>query len=477
MIPAEKLPPAAMAMAESAGRLSGRLSGRLRPWIDRAFARWIPPAPDPALGWGVDADWAQLQQEPLRARALLRGAAITIVVLVVWAAIAQVDEVTKGEGKVIPSSQLQVIQSVDGGVVEEILVKEGQQVEAGALLLRIDPTRFVSNLKENEAQYLALLAKSARLEALSHGKAFVAPPQVLRAAPEIAERERILFESSRAELAAQVSIAREQNNQRQQELNEVTARRDQAARGLDLASQELAVTKPLVKSGAVSEVDILRLERDVARLRGDRDQAAAQISRVQAAIQESNRKIEEVELNFQNQLRNDLSDTMAKLASLTAGSGALADRVAKAEVKSPVRGTVKRLLVNTVGGVVQPGKEVVEVVPSDDALLLEARIKPKDIAFLHPGQAATVKFTAYDFAIYGGLDATLEQIGADTVTDEQGNAFYVVRVRTHQSSLGHNLPIIPGMVAEVDVLTGKKSILTYLLKPVLRAKANALTER
>lgn len=473
MIPADKLPRGALALAGAAGRLSGRA----RPWLDRAFARWIPPSPDDGLDWAVDADWARLQQEPLRARALLRWAGGTVAVLLLWSAIAQVDEVTKGEGKVIPSSQLQVIQSVDGGVVEEILVKEGQMVEAGAPLLQIDPTRFVSNLKENQAQYLALLAKSARLEALSHGKAFVPPPEVMRAAPELVERERILFESSRAELTAQISIAREQNNQRLQELNEVTARRDQATRGLELATQELTVTKPLLKSGAVSDVDILRLERDVARLRGEREQAAAQINRVQAAIAESNRKIEEVELNFQNQLRGDLSDTMAKLGSLTAGSGALADRVAKAEVKSPVRGTVKRLLVNTVGGVVQPGKEVVEIVPSDDALLLEARVKPKDIAFLHPGQPAVVKFTAYDFAIYGGLEATLEQIGADTVTDDQGNAYYVVRVRTHQSTLGPSLPIIPGMVAEVDVLTGKKSILSYLLKPVLRAKANALSER
>jgi membrane fusion protein, adhesin transport system len=473
MIPADELPRPAAALAG----VAGQLSAHTRPWLDRAFARWIPARPDDALDWAVDADWARLQQEPLRARALLRWTVVSLVVLTLWAAIAQVDEVTKGEGKVIPSSQVQVIQSMDGGVVDEILVKEGQAVEAGALLLRIDPTRFVSNLRENQAQYLPLVAKAARLEALSHKKPFVAPPDVAKVAPEMVERERILFESSRAGLEAELSIAREQNNQRQQELNETLARREQAARGLDLVSQELAATKPLVKSGAVSEVDILRLERDVARLRGEREQATAQSARVQAAIAESNRKIQEVELNFQNKLRGELSDTMAKLGSLDAGSGALADRVAKADVKSPVRGTVKRLLVNTVGGVVQPGKEVVEIVPSDDALLLEARVPPKDIAFLHPGQAAMVKFTAYDFAIYGGLEATLEHIGADTVTDDKGNAFYVVRVRTHQSSLGHNLPIIPGMVAEVDVLTGKKSILSYLLKPVLRAKANALTER
>ena len=180
---------------------------------------------------------------------------------------------------------------------------------------------------------------------------------------------------------------------------------------------------------------------------------------------------------YVNPARTELSDTMAKLSSLSEGKAALSDRVKHAEVKSPMRGTVKRLMINTVGGVVQPGKEVAEVVPLDDALLLEAQIKPQDIAFLRPGQPALVKFTAYDFAIYGGLDATVDHIGADTVMDDRGNAFYIVRVRTKESSLGSDLPIIPGMVAQVDVLTGKKTILNYLLKPVLRAKANALTER
>src|SRR5690606_4483693 len=244
-----------------------------------------------------------------------------------------------------------------------------------------------------------------------------------------------------------------------------------------MSQQEFNVTKPLVRSGAVSEVELLHLERDVARLRGERDQAAAQISHIQSAIAGATQKIHGVELGVRNQLRGELSDTMARLGSLSEGSRTLQDRVKHAEVRSPVRGTVKRLLVNTVGGVVQPGKEVVEIVPLDDALILEAKIAPKDIAFLRPGQDALVKFSAYDFAIYGGLEAHLEQISADTVVDDKGVAYYQVRLRTVETSLGENLPIIPGMMADVDILTGKKSILTYLLKPVLRAKANALSER
>jgi adhesin transport system membrane fusion protein len=313
---------------------------------------------------------------------------------------------------------------------------------------------------------------------MSDGKPFVPPPEVVKDAPDVVAQELQLYEAKRAEMNAAISIARQQLAQRQQELNEAQARRAQAATGYDLTSKELTVTKPLINSGAVSEVELLRLERDVSRYRGERDMASAQITRVQAAINEAQRKIEEVELNFRNDAGKELSETTAKLNSLAEGSVALSDRVKQSSIRSPVKGTVKRLLVNTVGGVVQPGKDMIEIVPLEDTLLLEARVLPRDIAFLRPGQPAIVKFTAYDFSIYGGLDGTLEHIGADTVTDDKGNAFYTVRVRTSKPGFGDaNLPIIPGMVAEVDIITGKKSVLAYLLKPVLRAKNVALTER
>lgn len=461
---------------ERIGVVSNGIARPVRPLADRLFDRLLGARPE-QLDWAGDADWARIQQEPLRARRMLRYLAVIVLALLVWAAFAPLDEVTRGEAKVIPSSQVQVVQTVDGGVVEEMMVREGQIVSPGELLLRIDPTRFVSSLRENRVEYLALLAKSARLQALTNGTALQFPPEVTRDAPEIAQHERRLYDSSQAGLDAQLSIARQQLAQRQQELNEVRARNAQAARGYELANEELAVTRPLTKSGAVSDVDILRLEREVARLRGDRDQTAAQISRIQSAISEAARKVEEIELSTRNQMRGELSETMSRLASLSEGSRALADRVKHAEVRSPVRGTINRLLVTTVGGVVQPGSKIVEIVPLDDALILEVRIKPKDIAFLRPDQPALVKFTAYDFAVYGGLEATVEHIAADTVTDEEGHAFYTVRVRTLKSSLGENRPIIPGMVAEVDIITGKKTVLAYLLKPVLRAKANALSER
>lgn len=452
-------------------------SKHTRPLLDRAFARWIPPRPDESLSWTADADWARLDQEPLRARYLLRWIAGILVVLVLWAAFATVDEVVRGSGKVIPTRQVQVIQAVDGGVVAEILVREGQNVQAGQSLFRIDETRFVSSLRENRVQYLALVAKAARLRALAENTPFTLPPEVMKEDPTLVEEERSMYNARRSELGTQLSIARQQLAQRNQELIEVRSRREEAAKGYELTARELAMTKPLATSGAVSDVELLRLERDVGRYRGERDQAAAQTVRLQSAIAEASRKVQEQEISFRNEMRNELAETMSKLNSLSEGSAALSDRVQHANVKSPVNGTIKRLLVTTVGGVLQPGKEIVEIVPTDDALLLEARVSPKDIAFLWPGQKATVRFTAYDFAIYGGLDAVVDYIGADTVIDEDGNAFYNVRVRTLKSSLGKAMPILPGMVAEVDIMTGRKSILAYLLKPVIRAKSRAFSER
>ncbi|MDZ4251512.1 MAG: HlyD family type I secretion periplasmic adaptor subunit [Sulfuritalea sp.] len=450
---------------------------RVQPSVDRWLADWKENPEIREADFVKDADYFMIHQEPLRARVLVRTILIALALFVMWTAVALVDEITKADGKVIPSSQIQILQSLDGGIVVEINVTEGQVVEAGQILLRVDPTRFESSVRENRSQYLALTAKAARLRALAEGLPFVPPPEVLVEDPKTVQDEQRLYETARSNVDAQISIARQQLVQRQQELSEMRVKREQASQAYELTAKELALTKPLINSGAVSEVELLRLERDTTRFRGERDMAATQILRSQAAMAEASRKIEEVELNARNEVRKDLGDTMARLNAFTEGGVALADKVKHAAVRSPVKGTVKRLLVNTVGGVVQPGRDLIEVVPLDDALILEAKVAPKDIAFLRPGQPAMVKFTAYDFSTYGGLEAKLEHIGADSITDEKGNTFFLVKVRTNKSSLGANLPIIPGMVAEVDIITGQKSILAYLLKPVLRAKQGALTER
>ena len=455
-----------------------RIRLRLQPYTDAWLERMSGADKAQELqGFEADSDYAILQQEPLRARILLKSVGIALAIAVMWAAVSRLDEVTRGEGKVIPSRQLQVLQSLDGGVVEEILVKEGDVVDAEQVLLRIDPTRFASSVRESRVQYSALVAKASRLKALTEGTPFKVPDEIAKEDPKTVEEERRLYESRRNELETQSSIARQQLAQRQQELVEVRARHEQASKSYDISARELAVTKPLIASGAVSEVELLRLERDVARFRGERDMASAQISRIQASISEASHKLEEVGLAFRNESGKELGETMARLNALAEGSVGLSDKVTRSVLRSPVKGTVKRVLVNTVGGVVQPGKDVIEIVPLEDNLLLEARVQPRDIAFLRPGQKVVVKFTAYDFSIYGGLDGKLEHIGADSVVDEKGNAYYTVRVRTNKPTLGNNLPVIPGMIVEVDIITGEKSVLTYLLKPVLRAKARALSER
>lgn len=425
-----------------------------------------------------DAHIVMNQQQARGSRLLLWVSLLAVIALIVWASLGSIDEVVRGEGKVVPSRQVQIIQSMDGGVVEELLVRPGQQVEIGEVLLRVDPTRFTSSLGESHAELLSLKAKAARLSALANETVFEAPEDVLLEAPQIVEMERRVWETRTQELNSAVKQAQDQLKQRQEEFRETQANKDQAASSCSLTSRELQVTQPLLKSGAVSEVDLLRLRRDVARYCGESKAAGAQLDRIQASIHEAESKIEESELSIRNQARVELSETRSKLATLTQSQLALADRVKLAEVRSPVRGTIKTLMANTVGGVLQPGKDILEIVPTDDTLLLEVKINPRDIGFLHPGQKAEVKFTAYDFAVYGGMAGEVEQIGADTITDEKGNSFYVIKVRTERAYVGDDArPIIPGMVAEVHILTGKRTVMQYLLKPVLRAKSNAFTER
>ncbi|MFA7476001.1 MAG: HlyD family type I secretion periplasmic adaptor subunit, partial [Castellaniella sp.] len=359
-----------------------------------------------------------------------------------------------------------------------ILVRPGDKVVKDQVLLRIDPTRYSSSLGENRVEALALKAKIARLEAIANDTPYQAPEDVQTQAPALAEQERNVWQARTRELQANLEVAREQLNQRQQELRSTIANRDQAATSCALASREYAMTKPLLSSGAVSQVDLLRLQRDVARFCGEQKSAAAQIDKIQASIQEAEAKLRETEVAFRNQARTDLSDVRAKLSALLESQVALADRVTLSNIRSPVNGTVKTLAANTVGGVVSPGKDIMEIVPSDDTLLLEVRINPRDIGFLYPGQKAEVKFTAYDFSIYGGLQGHVEEIGADSITDEKGNSYYIVKVRTETAYVGSDeRPIIPGMMAEVHILTGKRTLMQYLLKPVLRAHSNAFRER
>ncbi|MEK8080993.1 HlyD family type I secretion periplasmic adaptor subunit [Pseudomonas sp. XK-1] len=423
---------------------------------------------------------ALIEDAPRVVRLTIWSLIAFFVFCLLWANFAVVDEVTRGDGKAIPSSRLQKIQNLEGGIVAELFVREGQIVDIGDPLLRLDDTRFASNVGETEADRLALLLRVERLSAEVQDRELVVADEVREKVPRQADNEIQLFNSRKQQLLNEVAGLEEQLIQRQQELREFASKQGQFRNSLNLLRQEIRMSEPLVAEGAISPVEVLRLKRAEVEARGQLDATTLAMPRAEAAIKEVERKIDETRGRFRSEALTQLNEARTELSKIQSTGKALEDRVNRTLVISPVRGIVKQLLVNTIGGVIQPGSDLVEIVPLGENLLVEARIRPQDIAFLHPGQEAMVKFTAYDYTIYGGLKAELEQIGADTVTDDDGNSFYVIKLRTNKSHLGSEanpLLIIPGMVASVDIITGKKSVLNYLLKPIIRARAEALRER
>ncbi|MBK3750091.1 HlyD family type I secretion periplasmic adaptor subunit [Stutzerimonas balearica] len=423
---------------------------------------------------------ALIEDAPRVVRLTIWGLLGFVLFALLWADLAIVDEVTRGEGKAIPSSRLQKIQNLEGGIVAELFAREGQIVDVGDPLLRLDDTRFASNVGETEADRLALTARVERLSAEVDDRELALPEEVRRVAPGLAASEQQLFESRRQQLRDEVGALEEQLVQRRQEVRELGSKEQQFRSSLGLLRKEIEMSEPLVASGAISAVEVLRLKRAEVESRGQLDATTLAIPRAQAAIKEIESKIGEARGRFRSDALTQLNEARTELSKLRSTGKALEDRVRRTLVTSPVRGVVKQVLVSTIGGVIQPGSDLVEIVPLDDTLLIEARIRPQDIAFLHPGQEAMVKFTAYDFTIYGGLKAKLEHISADSITDEEGNSFFLIHLRTEKSHLGSDekpLLIIPGMVASVDIITGHKSVLSYLLKPIIRARAEALRER
>jgi adhesin transport system membrane fusion protein len=432
-------------------------------------------------GFVVDAGQAIRARRVRGERLLLWVILLFVIAFFVWAYFAVLEEVVRGSGRVIPSSQVQVVQNLEGGIVEEIAVSEGDSVMPGQVLLTIDDTRFDASLQESRLRELSLLGKAIRLRAEAEGAdelpAF--PDAITKALPNLYPQERELFAERRRELEANRRILAEQAAQKRQTIAELTSRSERLARSLELTRQELRVTKPLQAQGAVSEVEVLRLQRQVNEIRGDLDEAKLAIPRAEAEMAEVEQRRVELDTGFRKEARSELGEVETEITALGAGNVALADRVQRTQVRSPIRGVVKSLQVRTVGGVVQPGMDLVEIVPLGDSLLVEARIKPSDIAHLGPDLPAKVKLTAYDFAVYGALDGQVEHISADTFVDDDGEAYYLVRVRTSEPELvkqGRAYAIIPGMTAEVDILVGEKSVLSYLLKPVLRARDAALRE-
>ena len=423
---------------------------------------------------------AEVESTPVAAHAILWVSVIFLVVAIVWANQAKLDEVTHATGRVIPSGQIQVVQNLEGGILTEVLVKAGDYVTQNQILIRMDDTRFASSFDEGVLTSQILRAKIARLQAEISGDPFESPEGFPAEHMDIIEDERQLYHARQQELSSSIDILYQQLIQHKHALAELRAEEKKLARNADLAVQELALSEPLVETGAVSKVELLRLQIAVNESLDRLEVTQLTVPKAQAIIAEAQKKIQELQQQFTSMSRTEMNEVKSQLSRLSITNVALEDRVMRTDVRSPVDGTVKRILVNTTGGVIQPGMDLIEIVPSNDTLLVEAKIRPSDVAFIHPGQQVTVKLTAYDCAIYGGLDSVLELISADSISDETGEHFFQIRVRTNKNYLGSDnnpLPIIPGMTATVDIITGEKTVMDYILKPLKRAQASALSER
>jgi adhesin transport system membrane fusion protein len=412
------------------------------------------------------------------AHVLLFVIAAFVVTFIWWAKDAKLDEVTRGEGRVISSSQVQIVQNLEGGILAKIDVKEGSVVQKGEVMLRIENVSAASRLRETRAKYLALTAAVVRLKAEATGqKGVVFPNEVLTGAPTTADNERNLFNVRRAQLDEQVRILRDQVIQKEQEIIELNAKVAQNQRAFDLALQEQDLLQPLVARGISPRLEYLRVQQKVQELETLVESVILAIPRTRSALQESERRIVERHAAFRADAQRELNDRQTEREGLRETMAAETDRVTRTEVRSPVYGTVNKIYITTIGGVIQPGQTLVEIVPLEDSLLIEAKIRPSDRAQLFPGLKAVIKVSAYDPTIYGGLDAVLIDISADTITDPEGDSFYRIRLRTEVNNLGPDRPIIPGMTATAEILTGRKTVLDYLLKPLIKARDTALRER
>lgn len=403
-----------------------------------------------------------------------------------WSSMATMDDITRGDGKIIPTSQTQVIQNLDGGILREILVRDGDTVQAGQVLLRIDNVAAQSDLLAKQQKFLTLQAMAARLDAEANNRSSIAFPEtVLREAPQVAQRERDFFQSRRNKLSTELDVLTRQLEQRESQLRELNSsigKLDVRARSLN---EELADARRQVREGALSRVELLRTEREYNETVGELRTTRLSVPRAESAVRESKQKLEEHRATFNAEVRKDLNEVNSQMNALRESMTGDTARVRRTEVKSPVRGIVKQVKINTIGGTIRGGENLIEITPLDDILLVEAKIKPADVAFLKPDQPAVVKITAYDYSIYGGLDGKVVDISADTIKEVQPasgreETYYRVRIRTAKNSLdrgGVQYPIIPGMTVSVDITTGQKTVLDYMVRPLLAARDNALRER
>lgn len=400
----------------------------------------------------------------------------------IWMSIAEVDEITKGDGKVIPSSHLQVIQNLEGGIVEEIRVNEGDHVKKGDLLIRLSDVKPKSEFEGNRIQYEGLKAKQYRLLAEASMGEFSVDKAERQKLDGFIQQEEEAFHTNRSLLISKLNILNEQINQRITELSDAKSKVKLLTQAYEVIAKEESLSQSMLQKGVESKSDNWKLQRERSTIEQQLEEAKNSVPRLEHAIAELKEKMIQEKIDYQNKAKQELSQNDAELGRIHASSVPLSDQVDRSKIISPVTGIMKQMFINTVGGVVRPGMDIAEIVPTEDSLLIETKIKPADIAFLHPGQKAIVKFSAYDFSIYGGMVGEVYQISSDTIVDQQKQeSYYLVKVKINQKSAINSklskVTIMPGMTANVDIVTGKKTILQYLMKPIIKARQNALTEK
>ncbi len=430
-----------------------------------------------------DAEFDEaLPVEPARAaQYLLYIIAGLVVLTLVWASLAKLDRVTRGAGWVVTSNQLQELQYLEGGIVKEILVSAGDHVEANQLLVRLDPTQMNVAFAQGRDEFNTLAARIARLEAEAALNPVEFPPELVAAAPGVASNERKLYQARQDELAAALGIEQNKLDQRRKGLEDARVALMTAKESHTLAAEEHSIMQRLVSKGIEPQVELLRARQRDAAAKGEVQRAEIAISRLEFEIAEAEGEVDRIRKAFSAKAADELTNAKAELEELKGELPALQDKVARTDVRAPVAGVVNRVLVSTVGGVVAPGETIVELVPSEDTLLVEAKIKPADIGFLRVGQNAKVSISAYDSSLYGSLDGTIETISPDAIEEEKtGERFYNIKVRTSAESLKSrrgDLQILPGMAADVAVLNGKRSVLAYVIKPMADINQKALRDK
>lgn len=414
-------------------------------------------------------------------RLVILISAVGLALFLVWAALAQVDEVTRGQGQVIPSSRVQVIQSAEPATIEDILVRSGQVVRRGQLLVRLDDTESSSALAQIQAENEALQARAARLGSEGQGGTAACPPGPDGRVPAACAEEAALQAVRASALQSRLSALNAAVEQRRRDLGEAQATVRSLQGSLTLAQRNVDMLEPLAARSIIPQTELLQARREVVDIQGRLSAAQEATSRAGAGIREAQAQASEAQLQFRQEALNERTQIATRIAVNTESARGAAGRVQRSEIRAPTDGVVNDVQVTTRGGFVNAGQKIMEVVPLGERLLVETRVRPSDIAFIRVGDRALVKVTAYDFATYGGLDGRVVQVAADSTYDEQTReAYFTVIVETDRSYLqsgGRRLPITPGMMCDVEIITGRKSILDYLLHPVLRARNEALRER